>query len=255
MRKIHLESFDLNLLLVFEALMRERHAGRAGEALGLTQPAVSHALTRLRQLLDDPLFVKHARGMRPTPYAEALAGPVASALHALRAALNKDHAFDPAQEKRTIGIGTSDYIGFVLMPKLLPRIRKAAPGIDIRLHPASRETALQQLRRREVDIVIGPMTAPPDGVALLPLFSERLVLVARRGHPALRGKLTPEAFAGLPHLLVSPKGDAFGLADDALREAGLSRRVSLQSRTSSQRPLSSAKPISSLFWRKELRAD
>ncbi len=99
MREINLERFDLNLLVVFDTLMRERHVGRAGEALGLTQPAVSHALTRLRQLLDDPLFVKHAKGMRPTPRAEALADTVSSALRMLRQALNKEQAFDPSNRE------------------------------------------------------------------------------------------------------------------------------------------------------------
>lgn len=227
MRHIHLESFDLNLLLVFETLMRERHAGRAAEVLGLTQPAVSHALSRLRHLLEDPLFVKHARGMQPTPRAEALAVPIASALHALRAALNERQAFDPAEAKRTVGIAASDYIGFTLIPKLMAVIQKAAPGMDIRLLPASRGTVLQQLRRREADIIIGPTAAAPEGVELMPLFTERLVLIARKEHPALWKKLTPEAFAKLQYLLVSPGGGPFGLVDEALREAGLSRRIAV----------------------------
>jgi DNA-binding transcriptional LysR family regulator len=227
MHEIHLERFDLNLLLLFDTLMRERHAGRAGEALGLTQPAVSHALTRLRQLLDDPLFIKHAKGMRPTPRAEALAGPIASALRLLRAALNEEQPFDPAQSKRTIAIGGSDYIDFALMPKLLPSIREAAPGFNVRLRSVSQETVSQELRRREIDIAIGPVAAAPEGVELTPLFTERLVLIARLGHPALRKNLTPEIFAGLQHLLVSPRGDPFGLVDRALREAGLSRRVAI----------------------------
>jgi len=187
----------------------------------------SHALARLRQLLNDPLFVKHARGMRPTPRAEMLAGPVASALRTLREALNDHQAFDPARAKRTIAIGGSDYIDFTLMPKLLPAIREAAPGIDIRLRPVRQVTVLQELRRQEIGIAIGPMAAAPEGVELTPLYTERLVLIARRGHPALRQELTPEAFAGLQHLLVSPGGDPSGFVDDALREAGLSRRVAI----------------------------
>ena len=127
MREIHLERFDLNLLVVFDTMMRERHVGRAGEALGLTQPAVSHALTRLRHLLDDPLFVKHAKGMRPTPRAEALADTVSSALRTLRQALNKEQAFDPATAKRTIRIGGTDYIDLTLMPRLCQAFVRRRP--------------------------------------------------------------------------------------------------------------------------------
>ncbi len=227
MREINLERFDLNLLVVFDTLMRERHVGRAGEALGLTQPAVSHALTRLRHLLDDPLFVKHAKGMRPTPRAEALADTVASALRTLRQALNKEQAFDPATAKRTISIGGSDYVDFTLMPRLLPIVREAAPGFDLRLRSVNSQTVLQELRRHELDIAIGPTTFAPEGVKLTPLFTERFVLIARQGHPALHGTLTPKAFAGLQHLLVSQKGDPTGIVDDVLREAGLSRRVAV----------------------------
>jgi DNA-binding transcriptional LysR family regulator len=227
MHRIHLERIDLNLLLVFDTLMRERHAGRTGEALGLTQPAVSHALTRLRQTLNDPLFEKYAKGMRPTPRAEAMAAPVASALQTLRLALNEERHFDPAKASGSIAIGGNDYINFTLMPELLPVLRKQAPGLDIRLRPTSAPAVLQQLRRREIGLALGPLAAAPKGVKMRPLFTERLILVARKGHPAFRKTLTLEALAELPHLLVSPSGEGFGIADEALREAGLSRRIAV----------------------------
>jgi DNA-binding transcriptional LysR family regulator len=227
MRQIHLERFDLNLLLVFDTLMRERHAGRTGEALGLTQPAVSHALTRLRQILNDPLFEKYAKGMRPTPRAEAMAGPVASALQTLRLTLNEERPFDPAQASGSITIGGNDYINFALMPELLPVLRKQAPGLDIRLRPTSQAGVLQQFRRREIALALGPMAAAPKGVKMRPLFTERLILIARKGHPALKKPPTLEALAELPHLLVSPSGEGFGIADEALREAGFSRRIAV----------------------------
>jgi len=105
-----LRRFDLNLLVIFDALMRERHVGRAGERIGLTQPAVSHALGRLRHLLDDPLFVKNAKGVRPTPRAEELADAIAPALQMLRTGLNQREVFDPSKVARTIVVGASDYI-------------------------------------------------------------------------------------------------------------------------------------------------
>src|SRR4051812_34181952 len=131
MQDIDLPKFDLNLLVVFDALMREQHVGRAGELVGLTQPAVSHALGRLRHLVNDPLFLKHARGMRPTPRAEALADAIAPALRTLRTSLRQPANFDPAGIARTVVIGASDYIDFTLVPRLMSELRKSAPGFDV----------------------------------------------------------------------------------------------------------------------------
>src|SRR6478735_1059641 len=161
MHRIDLHRFDLNLLVVFDTLMRERHVGRTGEVLGLTQPAVSHALGRLRHLLDDALFVKHAKGMRPTPRAEALAAPLASALQALQATLDPKESFDPGQARRTINIGGTDYVDLTLMPPLMQAIRREAPGFDIRLRAITRATVLPDLRRKEIDFAIGPIGAAP----------------------------------------------------------------------------------------------
>jgi DNA-binding transcriptional LysR family regulator len=228
MHDIDLHKFDLNLLAVFDALMREQHVGRAGELLGLTQPAVSHALGRLRHLLDDPLFVRHAKGIRPTARAAALADAIAPALRILRVSLKQGNDFDPATANRTIVIGGSDYIDLTLMPRLMSRLRQAATGIDIRLRPTSRETVLHDLRRREIDLALGPLLAASgDAVELTPLFTERLVMIGRHDHPALAGELSLEGFAALTHLLVSQRGDAFGIVDSALREVGLSRRISI----------------------------
>jgi DNA-binding transcriptional LysR family regulator len=228
MQDIDLHKFDLNLLAVFDALMREQHVGRAGELLGLTQPAVSHALGRLRHLLDDPLFVRHAKGVRPTARAAALADAIAPALRILRVSLRQRDGFDPATASRTIVIGGSDYIDLTLMPRLMSRLRQAAPGIDIRLRPTSRETVLQDLRRRDIDFAIGPLSASPgNAVELTPLFAERLVMIGRHNHPLLDGELSLEGFAALTHLLVSQRGDAFGIVDGILREAGLARRISV----------------------------
>ncbi|MBB2754751.1 UNVERIFIED_ORG: DNA-binding transcriptional LysR family regulator [Rhizobium aethiopicum] len=227
MNQIDLRRVDLNLLVVFETLMRERHVGRSAQLLGLTQPAVSHALSRLRHLFGDPLFKRHAGGIRPTPRAEALDAPIAHALAAVRAALTdgSEAAFDPARAVRTLSIGASDYADLVLMPRLMAELRVAAPGIDIRRRSTSRQTLLDDLRRRDIDLVIGPLAAAPEALALTPLFTERLVLVARKGHPVLAAEMSLQTLAGLDHLLVSLGGDAAGSLDDSLREAGLSRRV------------------------------
>lgn len=227
MQEIDLQKFDLNLLVVFDALMREQHVGRAGERLGLTQPAVSHALGRLRHLVNDPLFVKHAKGMRPTPKAEALADKIAPALRVLQTSLKREEVFDPTEVARTIVIGASDYVDLALVPGLMAHLRDAAPGVDIRLRPTGRETVLQSLRRQEIDFAIGPLASAPEAIDVTPLFTERLVMIGRRDHPALKGELTLDGFTVLSHLLVSPRGDAFGSVDTALRELGRSRRIAI----------------------------
>jgi DNA-binding transcriptional LysR family regulator len=221
----HHMRFDLNLLAVFDAIMQERHIGRAGERLGLTQPAVSHALGRLRTLTGDRLFVKHARGVKPTPRASALAETIAPALAALQASLDPAQDFQPRTVTRNIVIGASDYASLTLISAMATDLRREAPLMDLSVRAISRADAAQALRRKDVDLAIGPLSAAPEGVAMTPLFKERFVMIARNNHPALTGPLTVEAFAALPHLLVSPAGDASGMLDPALRERGLSRRV------------------------------
>src|SRR5262245_54008298 len=131
MHEIDLKRLDLNLLIVFEAIMRERHIGRAAEALRLTQPAVSHALGRLRHAFGDRLFMRHARGVHPTPRAEQLAAMIAPALEILRTTLGARQNFEPGKIKREVNVGVSDYVAFTLFPPLTARLQKIAPGFDI----------------------------------------------------------------------------------------------------------------------------
>lgn len=227
MHRIDFSRLDLNLLTVFETIMRERHIGRAAEALHLTQPAVSHALGRLRHAFADPLFVRHARGVRPTVRADGLAAMIAPALDMLRAGFGAAQDFDPATVKREVTIGASDYVALTLMPPLIARLRALAPGIDLRIRSVSRQSVHGELRRHEIDFAVGPMAAVPETARMRSLFTERLVLIARRDHPALRGRLTLQRLARLDHLLVAPSGDAFGTVDGVLREAGFSRHIAV----------------------------
>ncbi len=191
----------------------------------MTQPAVSHALSRLRHLLDDPLFVKYPGGIKPTPRAEALSAPIGHALAAVRAALGDTGAFNPSDAVRTVLIGASDYADLVLMPALMAEVRLTAPGLDIWRRPTSREAVLGDLRRRDIDLVIGPLGLASDALVLTPLFTERLLLVTRKGHPALTAEMSLKTLAEFDHLLVSIGGDSTSSLDDRLREAGVSRRV------------------------------
>ena len=228
MHRIDLTRVDLNLLVVFEALMGERHVGRAAARLFLSQSATSHALGRLRELLGDPLFVRHPKGVEPTTRALALAGPVAAALEQVRAIVAPAAPFDPATLRRAFRVAATDHATLVVLAPLLSRLQAEAPGVDLRVLPMDREGVSGAFDRGEVDLAVGHFPEPPHRIETLALFEERFVGVARHGHPALAGG-GPDlaAFAALPHALVSLRGDPHGLVDDALAPLGLRRRVAV----------------------------
>jgi len=228
MHEIDLTRHDLNLLVVFEALLRERHVGRAAERLFLSQSATSHALGRLREMLRDPLFVRHPKGIEPTSRALALAGPIADVLAQLRATLAHGAPFDPRELTRSFAIGATDYAVFVVLAPLLARLQARAPRLDLRVLPVDQASVAAAFDRATLDFAIGNFPDPPHRIEALPLFEERFVGVVRRGHPALkRGRIALETFASTPHALVSLGGDPHGRVDEALAPLGLKRRVAM----------------------------
>lgn len=228
MHEIDLSRVDLNLLVVFEALMRERHVGRAAARLCLSQSATSHALGRLRELLGDPLFVRHPKGVEPTARAQALAGPVREAMAGLRAILAPRVPFSPATLARRFTIGATDYAVLVVLAPLMETVQREAPGLDLRVVPVDRGGVAEAFDRGALDFAIGNFPDLPHRLEALPLFREQFVGAVRRGHPALRdGKMALADFARLPHALASPRGDSHGRVDEALAPLGLSRRVAV----------------------------
>jgi DNA-binding transcriptional LysR family regulator len=231
MNRTDLRRFDLNLLLVFEVLLEERHVGRAAQRLGLTQSGASYALARLRELTGDPLFVRHPKGMEPTPRALTLAGPIGDILQRTRIALSPPTPFDPAKAERRISIGATDYVTLVVLPPLLARLRHVAPGMDLQIRAIDRDTITPMLDRGDIDLAVGIAPDPlPKRLSARPLFTERLVCIARHGHPAFASAesvLTLQEFAALPHLLITPRGDLAGPVDLALGRYGLTRRIAV----------------------------
>lgn len=229
MNQTDLRKFDLNLLVVFEVLMAERHVGRAAAKLGLSQSGASYALARLRELAGDRLFIRHPKGVEPTERALALAAPIADVLERARAALASPLPFDPAVAARRFSVGATDYVTLVVLPPLLARIRKVAPAIDLQFRNIDRDSIAPLLDRGDIDLALGIAPKPlPKRLVARRLFEEKLVCIARKGHPAFRGgrgTLTPAQFANLPHLLVTPRGDLAGPVDAALAKRGLSRRI------------------------------
>jgi DNA-binding transcriptional LysR family regulator len=223
---------DFNLLVTLDALLAERSVSRAAQRLNLSQPALSAQLARLREMLGDPLFVPSHRGMTPTPLALGLQAPLAAALAQLRDVVTSARAFDPARDEFTLHVACSDYVQSALLLDFTLALRREAPGLRIALRPADSTRLEAQMEKGEVDLAV----LTPEGIAeslrSRPLFEERYVFIARRGHPALRRPLDTTRFCELEHVMVSPRGGSFATpVDDVLDAQGLRRRVVVSAST------------------------
>lgn len=225
MQPVNVSRLDLNLLKVFDALLSERRVTKAAERLFLSQPALSHALARLREALGDELFTRTPTGMRPTPFALTIAAQIQAALAQIDRAL-ASRSFDPATSSRTFTIGANDYVQFVVLPRLISRLSRVAPGVRLVARGFGDRLPLEPLERGDFDVVIGLFDRIPAALTTETLFSDRFVCLARRSHPALRGGLTLREYAESRHVLVSPQGGGFqGLIDEELAARGVNRRV------------------------------
>lgn len=221
---------NLNLLLAFEALLEERSVSRAAARIGLSQPAMSNALARLRAVFADPLFTRTARGMTPTARALELAGPVRGGLAQLRGALAARPRFDPAVSTRSFRLAMTDYAELLLLGPLLRRIQRSAPELQILVRRPERIfiPPEAELRAGTFDAAIGFF---PEASALEPgtysrdLFVEENVCLARRGHPLMRRRFTLRQFASARHVAVFYRADSRGLIDNILAGHGLRRRL------------------------------
>jgi DNA-binding transcriptional LysR family regulator len=217
---------DLNLLYALEALLTERSVTRAASKLGLTQPAMSHALRRLREQLGDPILVRGSRGMVPTPRAQDLAISVRRALEEARNTLESQSGFEPLTSRRSFTLSTADLGQLLLLPPLLARLTHEGPGIDLNVRPLGPLPEI--LEDGTIELALGTSVPEIPGLYRQTLFTERFVCVVREGHPKVKKKLDLEQFVALQHILISPKGLGMGTVDRALAERGLSRRVALR---------------------------
>ncbi|KYF55496.1 LysR family transcriptional regulator [Sorangium cellulosum] len=227
MHPVHLASIDLNLLVVFDALLAEGSVTRAAARVGLSQSAMSHALGRLRALIDDPVLVRTPRGMIPTPRAQELAGPIREALAQIEATVARSPRFDPATARRSFSVATVDYVELILLPRLVQKLFADAPFVDLVARPYDSDL-WGSMETGKVDLAIGMFPAVPAGFYRQRLLEEHYTCVVRRDHPVVRSKLTLKMYTSLPHALISPRGDGGGRVDEVLAEQGLSRRVALQ---------------------------
>lgn len=223
----NLRSLDLNLLVAFEALMAERSVSRAARRIGLSQPAMSGALARLRSLFDDQLLVRGDGQMRPTPRAESLEGPVREALALIRSSLAAAESFDPAIARRGFTLAMSSFAASVCLPILVPRVEAEAPGIDIRVRGIEDGDMTEPLTSGAADVAVCYCPKLPSQLMGEPIVTERFVSAVCRDNPEVGERLTLERYVALNHLLVSPKGDPVGKVDHLLARHGLRRRVAV----------------------------
>jgi len=227
MNVINLNRVDLNLLKVFDALVAEGHATRAAERIGLTQPAVSHALNRLRALFGDPLFVRSPHGMVPTSLAQDVAPRVHSILEQVEGVLICGRAFEPATSTRQFVLGLSDYAAFVLLPQLTARLDREAPLVSLIIHNTGRDVGLAMLDEGSVELIAGNFPEPASHMREELLYDEDFICASRGDHPDLDGTLDLDRYLSLRHLQVSTSGSPTGYVDAVLRDRGLKRTVAL----------------------------
>lgn len=198
-----LAAIDLNLLVVFDAIMRERSVTRAGQRLGLSQPAMSHALTRLRHMLKDELFVRSPNGMEPTPRAELLATPIRIALDGLQQSLEPVQ-FEPEKATATFRIAVDNYAAVVLVAPIAAQVAKVAPGVTLVFRPSGTLNLPELLDRSELQLAIGPPGIQGERFSVRRLLQDQFVVVHREGHPAAKAReFSTEQLATQPQLEIS----------------------------------------------------
>jgi DNA-binding transcriptional LysR family regulator len=218
-------AFDLNLLVVFNVVAQEKNFTRAGQRLGMSQPAVSHALTRLRYALKDELFVRTPEGMQPTPRAERMAGPVRAALRELQVTVEPDE-FDASQTSRSYTIAANDYAARAVIPALSRRMAKLAPSTVLEVRPIGALHVLDQLDAGGVELAVTTLTEGGDRFKCVGLLNDEYVAILSSDNPVTaEPELSIEAFAALPHITITSSGDDTHFIDDALADRGLARVV------------------------------
>jgi DNA-binding transcriptional LysR family regulator len=224
---VELSDIDLNQLVLFQHLMIERRVSRVAEKLGLTQPAVSNTLARLRRQFGDELFVRTPAGMMPTPFAEQLAEPIGYALGMIHSGLNQRSRFEPASVKRSMTIGMTDIGEIVFLPALVERLRRDAPGVSLATVRTTATTLRDDMEAGKVDLAIGPLPQLKAGFFQRRLFRQRYVCLFRKGHALDRKRLSLADFKAAEHLIIVSAGTGHGKVDDLIRRAGIERHVRL----------------------------
>lgn len=219
-----MKTHELQLLYIFDAIMTERSVTRAANRLAMTQPAVSNAISRMRQIWNDPLFVRKGRNIEPTSYALSLWDQVNGHMFALTNAVSATQ-FDPGTSKRKFRIAVTDMIVELIWRQLIELLEREAPGVDIHAVPYTPEGTHDDLREAHVDLAVGVLTQHDHSLRSTWLFEGGYVLAMRADHPLAGRPITMDEFLDARHLLVTMSGDAHGFVDNYLDQKGHSRRI------------------------------
>ncbi|ALE55146.1 LysR family transcriptional regulator [Paraburkholderia sediminicola] len=222
-----LKDVDLNLLVVFQQLIKDGKVSTAATALGLSQPAVSNALNRLRRLFDDELFVRTARGMAPTPVAEELAEPIAYALSSIHVTLNRRSTFEPKTSDRNFVLTMTDLGEIYFLPGFMEVLSQAAPTATISTVFDAGSRLEDEMESGRVDLAIGHLPKLTTSFYQQRLFTQRYVCMFRAGHPIDRGSVSLEDFCSAEHVIVVSAGTGHGRIDDIMAQSGIQRNVRL----------------------------
>jgi DNA-binding transcriptional LysR family regulator len=228
-RRMDIRKVDLNLLVVFDLLLRLQSVTRTAEALGISQPAMSLALNKLRSAFGDPLFVRASRGLSPTPRAEQLAIPVRQVLEQIRNDVLRQPSFDPAKTDRTFTFNMADVGELVFLPRIRAYLERAAPGANIRTVSTPPAQLAETLASGDVDLAVGYFPGLA-GAAIYQqrLFSHSFVCIVRKDHPVLGTQITRKQFLEAQHAVVDQEGKSHELFEETLAAQGLTRRVLLR---------------------------
>lgn len=228
MHPMKLSDIDLNLFVVFDAIYTEGNLTRAGEIIGITQPAVSNSLSRLRNLFDDPLFVRTAEGMVPTPVAQNIVGSVRQALRLIRSSVQESDSFDPIASDKRFRVSMTDLTQSIVLPYLFGRIKREAPHIAIDCYHVRRRDMNIELASGNLDLAVDIPLTPDPQIRQAPLFSHPHVCVLRKNHPATESELTTDLYLSLSHIHISSRRGGLGHVDLALGKMGKRRQIALR---------------------------
>lgn len=226
-RTVELHEVDLNLLVVFNELLIQRRVSKVADSLGISQPAVSNSLAKLRKLLGDELFLRTAKGMEPTPFADQLAESVSYALAMIHSGLNQRTTFVPKTSERSFTIGVTDIGEIYFLPALIDRLRREAPGVTVSTVRNTAVNLRDELESGKVDLAMGLLPQLKAGFFQRRLFKQSYVCLLRRGHRLDKVRISLADFSSAEHLLVVSAGTGHGKVDELLQRSGVTRNVRL----------------------------
>lgn len=225
---MHISRVDLNLLVVLDTIYTEGGVTKAAEKLHLTQPAISHALARLRDMFDDPLFERQGYKMLPTPLTKRLIDPLRDSLQQLGSILNDTQSFEPATAKKRFVIGLRDYMESTVMPRMMQAMAARAPEVEVSTVRVNRRSLESELGAGTLDLAVDVLLPVTPAVKFTRVSVDGMAVVARQGHPMVKGALDIDTYLAQRHILVTSRRQGPGFEDLELHRLGLHRKVALR---------------------------